>query len=59
MKVKKKFLGMGGGVKLLPDELGVNVDTSDVIHDTSDLQLGVLEDVPEEGGLACNKSWRK
>ena len=58
MKVKKKFLGMGGGVMLLPDEFGINVDTGDVIYDTPDLQLGVLEDVPEEGGLACDKSWR-
>ena len=48
----------------LPDKLGVNIDAGNVIYDTSDLQLGVLEDVAEEGGFACkqqgeNISWFK
>lgn len=41
---------------LLPDELGVNIDTGDVIYDAPDLQLGVLQDVAEEGRLACVKT---
>jgi hypothetical protein len=48
----------------LPDKLGVNIDAGNIINDTSDLQLGVLEDVAEEGGFACkqqeeNISWFK
>ena len=44
-------------VAVVANELGVYVDAGDVIHDASDLERCVLQEVSEQRGLPCADKW--
>ena len=39
----------------IPDELGVNIYTGNIVDDASDLQLGVLKNMAQQGGFTCKE----